>query len=296
MSSSQRAVPAQWGRGLVLFGRMIRFSHTVFAMPFAFAGVLFAWHVHRPVLEWGTLLWVALAMVGARTAAMGFNRIVDRRIDAANPRTADRELPQGKISILQAVTLVAAALVLFFVSAAMLNPLCLMLSPPAAFVVLFYSLTKRFTWASHFVLGLGLALAPLGGWVAVSGSLDWPPVILGGAVLTWIAGMDIYYALQDEAYDRQAGLYSVPSQFGRSVSLTISLLSHTLTVALLVWVGQVLHLSVWYGLGVALCAAVLVYEHLIVRRQFSRVNFAFFDMNGLFSMLYMGAAAAGVWL
>jgi len=281
----------------VLLGRLVSLPHTVFALPFAFAGVLLAWNAYRPSLGWGTLFWVMVAMVAARTAAMAFNRLADRRIDAANPRTRNRELPRGAVSVASVVIMVFVSSALFLLAAGMLNRLCLQLAPVALAVILAYSYTKRFTWGSHFVLGVGLGIAPVGGWVAVTGALDAAPCLLGLAVMTWIAGMDMIYALQDEVFDRAQALHSIPARFGRAGALRIAMASHLVTVVALALLFLLLDLSPAYLLGVGVCGLILVHEHRVVHGHgLKRIQFAFFDMNGLFSLAYFAAVVAGVFL
>ncbi len=265
---------------------MIKFEHTVFALPFAFLGMMLAaegWP------SWGTVGWIVVAMVGARSAAMGFNRLADRRIDAGNPRTADRALPAGEVSAGFVVGFVVASLALLVLAAWRLNPLALKLSPVAIVVVLGYSYTKRFTSLSHFVLGLGLAAAPIGAWIAVRGDVALTPLALGAAVLLWVAGFDILYALQDLAFDRASGLHSIPVTMGVPRALILSAILHLGMLVLLVRIPKLYGdaLGLWYWLGVAGCAALLAYQHWIVRpNDLSRLDAAFFQANGLL----------GVWL
>ena len=297
MTASPVAVLWSLGRSVVVFGRMIRFSHSIFALPFALAGVIFAYRWSGVPVRGATWFWVAVAMVGARTAAMAFNRLADRHLDAANPRTANRELPRGVIgpATVAGLTLVASAV--FLLAARMLNPLCFALAPVALAIVLGYSYTKRFTWACHFFLGLSLAVAPVGGWVAVTGRLDPLPFLLAFGVLAWSAGMDIIYALQDETFDRDHGVHSLPGRFGRRAALRVAAISHGAAVVALLALATRMSLSIWYPLGVGLGALLLLYQHRVVGPgDLRRISFAFFDLNGLFSVLYLGTAAAGVYL
>ncbi|MDC0717308.1 UbiA-like polyprenyltransferase [Nannocystis bainbridge] len=290
------AAPAPW---LVVrrLGGLVRFSHTVFGLPFALAAVALA-HRHAlahggPGLDLGRLALIVLAFTAARTAAMGFNRIVDRRIDAANPRTAMRELPAGLVSLRAAVLLTVVASVAFLGCAWLLGPVPLLLSPACLLVVLAYSYFKRFSWAAHLVLGVALALAPGGAWVAVTGDLAAPatPLWLMLAVATWVAGFDILYSLQDEAFDREQRLHSIPVRFGTVGALVFSGLLHVATVAALMVVHVREGLGVVHGVGVALIAAILVYEHAIVRPgDLSRIDKAFFDLNGYISLAYLACA------
>ncbi|AXA35206.1 MAG: putative 4-hydroxybenzoate polyprenyltransferase [Candidatus Sumerlaea chitinivorans] len=256
---------------------MIKFQHSVFALPFALSGMLLAGH-GWPGLA--TIFWIVTACVFARTAAMSFNRWADAAIDAKNPRTATRAIPAGKLSRNFALVVTLLSSALFVISAAMLNRLALWLSPVALFVLLGYSYTKHFTSASHFVLGLALGIAPAGAWIAVRGSLDLPPVLLSAAVLTWTAGFDLIYACQDYEFDRAHGLYSIPARFGLRWALRLSALLYLSTVLLLIAVGVAMHLGSWYYVGVGLVAALLTIEHLIVDpRDPAKIHAAFFTVN-----------------
>jgi len=209
---------------------LVKFSHTVFALPFALMGVVLA---ARGLPDGRTLAWVVAAMVGARTGAMAVNRIADRHLDAQNPRTANRALPRGRLRVAEATGLAAAGFALLLLAAWMLNPLCGLLAPLAIAVVAGYSYTKRFTILSHLVLGLSLALAPMGGWIAITGRPAWPPAILAVAVLFWVAGFDVLYALADLEFDRRVGLHSIPARLGVGPSLTVARLCHAVTLACL---------------------------------------------------------------
>ena len=217
------------------YGRMIKFSHSIFALPFALSGAALA--AAQSGIGAVQLAWIVVAMVGARSAAMGFNRLVDRHIDADNPRTAQRELPIGQVSPASVSLLIVISSGALVVAAWQLNPLCLYLSPLVLAVLFFYSLTKRFTWASHLVLGLSLGGAPLGAWVAVTGGFAWTPIMLSMAVLTWVAGFDIIYSCQDRDYDVQVGLHSIPARFGLDGALRIARLLHVASVGLMVLLG-----------------------------------------------------------
>ena len=285
------------GGRILLFGRMVRFSHSVFALPFALAGVLFAGRAHGSFPGIEVWFWVIVAMVSARTAAMAFNRIVDRRIDAANPRTRDRELPRGALSPATAWVLTLVAAAVFVLAAARLNPLALALSPLALAIVGFYSFTKRFTWASHLFLGLGLAVAPVGGWVAATGRLEATPFVIALGVLAWVAGFDIFYALQDLEFDRTHGMHSLPARFGVTGAFRAARGLHVLAVLALAAPAAILDLSGWYLVGIAVIAGVLAYEHrLVAPGDLRRLDRAFFDMNAVVSMIFLAAAAAGVFL
>lgn len=280
------------------YGRLVRFSHTVFALPFALASVALAWPKHPVTLR--ALLWILIAMVGARTAAMGFNRLVDREFDARNPRTKNWELPQGKVKVSEAIVLTALAAAVFIFAAYQLNWLCFVLSPVALAIVFFYSLTKRFTWSSHLFLGLALALAPVGAWLALAnlpadtGELI-VPLCLGLAVLFWLAGFDVIYALQDVEFDRQHGLFSIPARFGVPVALRLSGLFHLLTVFFLAGVGLSARMGIVYWSGLSVISAILFWEHRIVRPDdLSRVNRAFFDFNAYVSIGYFFSTLADI--
>ena len=272
------------------YASLIRFSHTVFALPFALASVALAWPAHPPTAE--TLLWILIAMVGARSAAMGFNRLADRKFDALNPRTSAWELPQGRVRVWEAALLTLVASLVFVYAAYLLNFLCFLLSPIALAIVFFYSLTKRFTWTSHLFLGLALSLAPVGAWLAVAGSpVDAAelatPLFLGLAVLFWLAGFDVIYSLQDRQFDLAQGLYSIPARFGVAGALRLSSLFHLCTAIFLALVGLAAQLGIIYWLGFAAVSAILYWEHRIVTpADLSRVNRAFFDFNAYVSIGY----------
>jgi 4-hydroxybenzoate polyprenyltransferase len=264
---------------------MIKFSHTVFAFPFALMGVVLASLSNNTAPTIGQIFWICMAMVGARTVAMGLNRIIDARIDAENPRTADRHLPAGKVVPGEAWLLVLGALALFLLAAWMLNPLCLKLAPVAIFFLVLYSYCKRFTSMAHVVLGICLAAAPIGAWIALRGDVGWPVVVLGFAVLFWVAGFDIFYALQDYEFDRDKGLFSIPSRFGVERSFLIARLFHLLMVLLLLTLLFSNGLGVIYLIGVVVVAGLLFYEHMLVRpNDLSRLDAAFFNMNGYISV------------
>jgi len=271
---------------------MIKFEHTVFALPFALIGALLA---AEGMPSSGQLLWIVLAMVGARSAAMTFNRIVDLQYDSANPRTRIRALPSGTLSMGFAVVFTLVMSGLFVASAAMLNTLCLYLSFPVLGILFGYSYTKRFTALSHLVLGFAIGLAPLGAWLAIRGEFAWIPVLLSGAVMCWIGGFDIIYACQDTDFDRKAGLFSMPSRWGTATALHVSSTLHVGATLLLINVGRLGELGVIAYIGIAVVAAILYWEHRIVRPDdLSRVNMAFFGLNGYVSMLLLAAIATDV--
>jgi 4-hydroxybenzoate polyprenyltransferase len=261
---------------------MIKFEHTVFALPFAFTGALLA---ARGLPSWRTVLWITVAMVGARSAAMGFNRWADRKFDAANPRTKERALPRKLVTPLQVIVFTAVSSAMLMFAAYMLNPLSFYLSPLALAVVFFYSYTKRFTFLSHAFLGLAICLAPIGSWIAVSGKIESPALVLGGAVLFWLLGFDILYALQDIEFDRKAGLHSIPQRFGISRALWISRASHATTMAALFWLSSLLSLGWLYIAGILIALFLIIYEHSLVKEDdLSKLDLAFFNMNGYISV------------
>jgi 4-hydroxybenzoate polyprenyltransferase len=275
------------------FGRMVKFSHTVFALPFALASVAIAARGHGITLA--QIVAILVAMAGARTAAMGFNRIVDRHLDAKNPRTAGRELPTGKVSLFAAALLTAVSAAAFILAAASLGRLCLLLSPVVLVLVLGYSFTKRFTWLCHLFLGLAIGIAPAGAWIAVRGDLGGPALWLVAAVATWIGGFDILYALADRDFDRQQGIHSIPARFGVPGALAFSAALHVGTVLALLAAGRAAGMGIIYFLGVAVVVAIFIYEHAIVRpSDLSRLDMAFFNLNGYVSLVYFAATLTQV--
>ena len=270
----------------------IKFEHTVFALPFAYIAMILAaggWP------GWWTATWVTVAMVGARTCAMAVNRVVDREIDARNPRTAGRHLPRGLLRPATLGVLAAAGAVVMFVAAAMLNPLCLALAPLALAFLIGYSYTKRFTWTSHWILGFTDGIAAAGGWIAVRGRLDPPALVLWFALTVWIAGFDLIYACQDVAFDRAHGLHSVPARFGIAAALRTARVNHVLTAAALALLGWMTGLGVLYWAGWVAAAALLAYEHSLVRADdLSRLNVAFFNVNGYVAVVVLAAVVAGM--
>lgn len=279
------------------FASLVRFSHSVFALPFALQG---AWLASRGVPPLRSLLWILLAAVSARTAAMGFNRLVDREIDARNPRTRGRELPAGVLSRGSVVGLVLVSAAVFVAAAFQLNPLCGKLALPVLAVLFLYSWTKRFTWLCHVVLGLSLGLAPLGAWLALRGTIDAEiviPLLLAAAVLTWVAGFDLIYACQDAEFDRTAGLHSIPARFGVARALTLARLAHALTLAFLIMLHWRAQLGPIYAGSIALAALLMFWEHRIVRPDdLRRVDLAFFTFNGWVGIgLFVGLALDLAW-
>jgi 4-hydroxybenzoate polyprenyltransferase len=282
------------GSRLVRYVNFVKLPHTVFALPFALVGATLASFTRR--VTPAALGWIVLAFTAARFAAMGFNRIVDRQIDAKNPRTARRELPAGLLGVREASVAVLLACIVFGVAAWRLNPLCAALSPIALGWVLWYSYTKRFTHWSHIVLGIGLAIAPVGGYLAVAGTWStpwWMLIALAVGVSSWSAGFDILYALQDEEFDRAEHLFSIPVVFGRRGALAIARGLHVLTIASLAAVGTAVPVGWLYAAGVCVAAALLLYEHSLVRGDdLSRLDAAFFTMNGVISRTFFGFVLA----
>ena len=276
------------------YGRMIRFSHSVFALPFALASVALAGQLGRVTAR--QVLWIVVAMVAARSAAMGFNRLADQETDARNPRTAGRELPSAVLSRGEVWAFVVVSVAAFVLAAARLNPLCLALSPVALAIVLGYSYTKRFTAASHLVLGLSLALGPVGAWLAIRGRLDPLPLVLGLAVVLWVAGFDTIYACQDVDFDRREGLRSMPVRLGVARALAVARGLHVAAFLLLLGLYWLAPLHPLYLAGVAGVAALLAFEHSLVRPDDLRRVMQAFNLNGWVSLGYFAFVAAAAWL
>jgi len=264
---------------------MIKFSHTVFAFPFALMGVILAALAAGALPGFGQVVWICVAMVGARSTAMGLNRLIDARIDADNPRTAQRHIPAGKVAVWEAVLFILVATLIFLLAAWMLNPLCFKLAPVALGFFVLYAYAKRFTHFAHLILGLCLAAAPLGAFIALSGTLPWPVVSLSLAVLFWVAGFDIFYALQDYDFDLVRGLHSIPSRLGLDKSFLLVRIFHGLMLVFLLLVLPGSGLGWIYFVGVLVVAALLLYEHsLVTPDDLSKLNAAFFNMNGYISV------------
>jgi 4-hydroxybenzoate polyprenyltransferase len=265
-----------------LYLKMIKFSHSIFALPFAFTAALIA---ASGIPSLSQVLWITLAMVGARSGAMGLNRIIDREIDKDNPRTAGREIPKGLIKVSEAIGFVVLSFGCMILAAFMLNPLCLMLSPIAIGVLFLYSFTKRFTWTAHFILGLAISAAPLGAWVAIKGAFDPAVIPLAVAVIFWLAGFDVLYALQDREFDMRHGLFSIPQKFGIAKSLIFARMFHAVAFGLLVLNGALFGLGISYWAGMFITAGLFLYEHSLVKiNDLGRLDMAFFNMNGYISM------------
>jgi 4-hydroxybenzoate polyprenyltransferase len=279
---------------IALVLHMIKIEHSVFALPFALVSALVAAGGFPSARR---LVWIVVAMIAARSCAMAFNRLADISFDRLNPRTRDWPLPAGRISAPFVAGFIAVCCAIFVFSAYMLNRLALVLSPVALAIIFGYSLTKRFTVLSHWFIGLALAVAPCGAWIAIRGTLQLPPVLLSSAVLFWTAGFDLIYSCQDAEFDRKQKLFSVPSRYGTGAALLLSAASHVLTVAFLLAFGHVALLGAWYYAGVGLVSALLFYEHLIVRPgDLSRANEAFFTINGFVGVLFLLFAALDLFL
>jgi len=270
-----------------IYLEMIKIEHSIFALPFAMIGMMWGSMSVRDSAWPGLWIffWIVVAMVSCRSAAMAFNRIADREIDAQNPRTKIRAIPAGLLTLRQSTIFFYGSCLVFFLAAGMLNPLALALSPVALGVTLFYSITKRFTPLCHFVLGLSLGIAPAAAWIGASGRLDWAIVPITAAVVFWTSGFDIIYALQDEEFDRQHALRSIPQTVGKTRALLISRFCHALAIGFLIWGGYLVGAGPLYYAGVAFAALLLAYEQSLVKpHDLSRVNLAFFTLNGFVSL------------
>ncbi len=293
---------------------LVKFSHTFFALPFAMIGFflgIFGWKNFHEII-WrnniyetkfpGTELFirfllVLICMITARSAAMAFNRYLDRHFDARNPRTAIREIPLGIISPNSALRFVILCCLLFMITSWFINPICFYLSPVALFVILFYSYTKRFTALCHIVLGIGLSLAPIGAFLAVSGRFELVPLLFSGAVICWVSGFDIIYAMQDEDFDKSENLYSIPTAFGKKQALRISVFLHALSAVFVITAGVLGGFGAWYWIGMILFTGMLIYQHTIVKtNDLSRVNIAFMTSNGIASVVFAFFVIADLYL
>jgi 4-hydroxybenzoate polyprenyltransferase len=276
------------------YASFVRFSHSVFALPFALTGALLASR-HAP-LTWTRVGWIVVAMVAARSAAMGFNRLVDARYDALNPRTVARELPRGAMTVREAIVFVTVSCVVFILAAWKLGPLCVALSPVALAIVFWYSLAKRYTPYTQLFLGLAMAVAPVGGWLAAGGRAGWEPWLLGLAIGAWVGGFDVLYACQDLAFDRAHGLRSIPVRYGIRGALRISRALHVLTVVALAALALIVPLGSIYVAGVGAVAILLAYEQsLVSERDLSQVTRAF-DLNGYVGILYFLTTAVALYV
>ncbi|MBQ1037076.1 menaquinone biosynthesis prenyltransferase MqnP [Micromonospora sp. C81] len=275
--------PAEKPGRVKSFLKLVAIEHSVFALPFAYLSALSAMQVNGGRVRWWDLLLITVAMVGARTFAMAANRILDRRIDARNPRTAGRELVTGAVSVRTAWTGAAVALVVFLAAAALLNPLCLVLAPLAVVPLVVYPYAKRFTNWPHAILGIAQAVGPVGAWLAFTGTLDgsWPAWLLGVGVGLWIGGFDLIYACQDSEIDQEIGVHSVPARYGRRFALHASTVAHVVTFGLFVWFGALIGFGWLWWIGLVLTAVAFGYQHLVVTpTDLSKVNRAFFTANG----------------
>lgn len=266
---------------------MIKFEHTIFALPFAFMGAVLGSVVELQRLPgWSTIGWIILAMVGARSAAMGLNRLIDKQIDKKNPRTSGRALPAGLLSSVEVALFIVISFILLFIAASQLNPLAMKLLPIAVVMLVGYSYTKRFTWLCHVFLGLTIGLAPLGGWVAATGIVDWTAIVFYLTVAFWTAGFDVIYACQDIGFDKQNGIKSIPQHFGISKALWIARGFHAVTAVGLIVLLLITDLSWLYLIGALVANGILFYEHRLVSpNDLSRLNTAFFTMNGVLSVV-----------
>jgi len=276
---------------------LVKFSHTLFAMPFAIIGYFLAIHKTEFNFSWQTFILMLLCMVFARNAAMAFNRWADSSIDGNNPRTTNREIPAGDIKKKQALQFVIINSLLFVLCAGLLNPLCLILSPFTLVIILGYSYTKRFTSLSHMVLGLGLSIAPIGAYLAVTGEMDILPLLFGLVVLTWVSGFDIIYALQDVDFDKTQKLHSIPAALGKKNSLLVSSLLHVGTALSIILIGVDQDYGLFYWIGTAVFISLLIYQHTVVSpNDLSRVNLAFFTTNGIASVIFALFFILGLYL
>ncbi len=268
---------------LKVYLEMIKFQHSIFALPFAYLGAFLS-QMRVPGLV--TLSWITLAMVGARSFAMSLNRLIDLEIDRRNPRTTERALPKKVLSVSTVILFILLSLAIFLLAVYNLAPICRYLWPFVILPFIVYPYTKRFTWLSHFVLGLCLGLAPVGAWLAVTNTVSLDPLLIGGAVLLWVAGFDIIYAIMDIGFDRQYGLFSIPAKFGVKRSLALTKLLHTASIAIFTWIGIRLGLGLLYFIGIAVTAILLIYENSLIKpNDLSRLNLAFFTMNGVVSVV-----------
>lgn len=276
-----------WFRSLGSYFSLVKFSHTVFAMPFALIGFALAVSDDRYTFSWRLLILVILCMIFARNAAMGFNRIADNKFDAMNPRTRNREIPAGVINVPSAAIFVGLNALAFIVAASFINKLTLYLSPVALIIILGYSLTKRFTSLSHFILGLGLSLAPIGAYISVTGEFRLLPLVYSFIVITWVGGFDIIYSLQDDEFDRTNRLYSIPSSTGRKKAIGISVFVHFISFIMVMTAGFMGTAGILYWIGASVFTIMLVYQHILVRPDdLSRVNLAFATTNGIASIMF----------
>jgi len=266
---------------------LVKFSHTIFAMPFALIGFFLAYYINGSSFSWTLLGFVILCMVFARNAAMSFNRVVDRYIDQKNPRTAQREIPKGIISAKSAIAFTILNSILFILTTWFINKIVFFLSPVALSVILLYSFTKRWTFLCHLILGLGLSLAPIGAYLAVSGKFDLLPILYSVIVLFWVSGFDIIYSLQDEEFDKTESLKSIPAAIGKKNAMIVAALFHVIAALVVIYVGVSLNASAWYWLGAIIFIALLVYQHSIISpNDIKKINLAFMTTNGIASIIF----------
>lgn len=262
---------------------MIKFQHSIFALPFAYFGAFLS---QMKVPSFITIFWITLAMVGARSFAMSLNRLIDIETDRRNPRTAERALPKRLLSVSNVILFSIISLGFFLLAVYNLAPICRYLWPIVVIPFVIYPYTKRFTWLSHFILGFCLGLAPIGAWIAVTNTFSLEPFLIGSAVILWVAGFDIFYAIQDIDFDCRHKLYSIPARFGIKTSLTLTKLLHITSITILIWLGIRLDLGLFYFIGVVVTAILLAYENSLIKaNDLSRLNLAFFTMNGVISMV-----------
>lgn len=276
------------------YGNLVMFSHTIFSLPFAFVSMLIA---ANGMPSFRVFLWIAMAFLGARTGANAINRLIDKDIDAKNPRTANRHMPRGAVKSKEVIMLVVMSFALLAVSAFMLNTLCAALLPVAIFLFVLYSYTKRFTWACHIVLGIISGGAPVGAWIAVTGKISWIPLVLGAANALWVAGFDIIYGSQDVDFDRKEGLFSIPAVFGIENALIISSLFHAAAVTILIYIYFIAHMSWLFLIGIAIVAILLVIEHIMVSpTNLTNVNIASYGINQIVSIVFLVFSVADIFL
>ncbi|MCM0649366.1 putative 4-hydroxybenzoate polyprenyltransferase [Clostridium swellfunianum] len=276
------------------YGNLVMFSHTIFSLPFAFVSMLIA---ANGMPSFRVFFWIAMAFLGARTGANAINRLIDKDIDAKNPRTANRHMPRGAVKIKEVIMLVVISFALLALSAFMLNPLCAALLPVAIFLFILYSYTKRFTWACHIVLGIISGGAPVGAWIAVTGKISWISLVLGAANALWVAGFDIIYGSQDVDFDRKEGLFSIPAVFGIENALIISSLFHAAAVTILIYIYFIAHMSWLFLIGIAIVSILLVIEHKMVSpTNLTNVNIASYGINQIVSIVFLVFSVADIFL
>lgn len=283
--SASRTRPNAWPAYALLFARLVKFEHSIFALPFAYSAAFLA---EMRIPGFWRMFWITVAMVSARSLAMALNRLLDAGLDALNPRTASRELPSGRLSSIEAWVFSVVSLVMLIVATFNLPVVTRYLWPIPVVAFLLYPFTKRWTWLCHLFLGATIGLGPIGAWVAVTGEVTWTPFLLGGAVAAWIAGFDVIYAFMDVTFDRAEGLHSIPADLGPAVGLWATRILHLAAIALLAVIGREVGVGAAYYVGVAVCAVLLFYENWIMRRaDLEKVGVAFMTMNGIISVVYV---------